>query len=138
MPTPGVYVTNLREVRAVLRKIHPDLVPVLRDELKTAASTTVVPRAQANVPKRSGAAAGSIRATSGGNTIYINAGRAKVPYYGWLDFGGFLTPTGRRFNTQYRPIYPRGRYIYPAIDASGAELAQAAGQAVDRVTSRLN
>ena len=32
----GVYVSNLGEVRKYLRKIHPDLVPVLREDLKSA------------------------------------------------------------------------------------------------------
>lgn len=131
---PGVYVTNLREVRAYLRKLHPDLLPVLRNELKTAVTTTVVPSAKSRVPTRSGAAAGSIRATSGGNTVYLVAGNAKAPYYGWLDFGGTLRPVGRRRNTQYRPKVTQGRYLYPAIAEASRPLVEAAGRAVDRIT----
>ena len=135
---PGVYVTNLREVRRWMRKLHPDLVPVLRNELKTAINATVVPNVRRNVPRRSGRAANSVRATSGGNTLYINAGNAKAPYFGWLDFGGELRGRGRgRAQTISRPVLKRGRYVYPGIDASQARLAEAAGRAVDRIIRTL-
>jgi hypothetical protein len=39
----GVYVSNLAEVRKYLRKIHPDLVPVLREDLKSAIILNTLP-----------------------------------------------------------------------------------------------
>jgi hypothetical protein len=128
-----VYVTNLREVRAWMRKLHPDLVPVLRDRLKGAVTTTVVPNVRKNMPQRSGRAKASVRAVSGGNTIYVVHGSKKAPHVGWLDFGGALKPTGKRRGFQQRPVVKRGRYMYPGIDASSAALADAAGRAVDSV-----
>jgi hypothetical protein len=129
---PQVYVTNLREVRAYLRRVHPQLVPVLRDRLKDVVRTTVVPNVRRNMPERTGRARESVRPVSAGNTIYVVEGNAKAPYVGWLDFGGALKPTGKRRNFQQRPVVKRGRYMYPGIDASSARLAEAAGKAVDQ------
>lgn len=129
---PGVYVTNLREVRGFLRKVHPDLVPVLRDELKTAVNVYTVPTIAQRVPRKTGNAASNVRARSGGNTVYIVAGTAKAPYFGWLDFGGMLKPTGDRRNFIFRPMYRKGRYVYAGIAATGGQLVKAAGNAVDR------
>lgn len=136
MASDVVYLTGLKEVRKFLRDFAPDLVPVLRDELKIAADTTVVSNIKGRVPSRSGIAAGSVRAVSGGNTIYVKAGGAKARYFGWLDFGGHLRPTGRRFNNQFRPVIKSGRYIYPGIKAGKLRLAMGAKKAVDTVARR--
>jgi hypothetical protein len=133
MPSPGLYVQNLAEVQAWLRQFEPRLVPALRDELKRAVNTTVKQAVVRRVPKRSGTAAASVRGGSGGNTVYIIAGSAKAPYFGWLDFGGYLRPTGRRRNTISRPKVTTGRYLYPGIAESGPVLVEAAGRAVDRI-----
>ena len=50
----GVYVSNLAEVRKYLRKIHPDLVPVLREDLKSAIIQNTLPAIMRRVPKKSG------------------------------------------------------------------------------------
>lgn len=134
---PGVYVTNLAEVRKYLRKIHPTLVPVLRNELKTAIDTYTVPQIRNRVPRRTGNAAANVRSRSGGNTLYIVAGTAKARYFGWLDFGGTLKGRGRgRNQTISRPILRKGRYVYPGIAASSGALVRGAGKAVDKVLSR--
>lgn len=134
---PGVYVTNLREVRQLLSRIEPNLLPVLRNELQAAVETTVLPgifRRLPTGPDKGGHVRQSVKATGGGNTVYIQAGTsARYAYYGWLDFGGTLKPTGKRRNTQRRPIKKSGRYIYPSIAEASDKLAIAAGRAVDRV-----
>ncbi len=137
MPPPGVYAKGLRELRRDLRKVAPELLPLLRDELKKAVDTTVVPRARAKMPRITGAAQDSVRAVSGGNTVFIRAGGAKVPYYGWLDFGGTLAKVGLRRNEQYRSILKSGRYLYPAIAESSSALANAAAEASDTVLDRF-
>jgi hypothetical protein len=132
--TTGVYVQNLGEVRKYLRKLHPDLVPVLRNDLKSAVTAIVVPNIRARVPKRTGRAQGNIRAVSKGNSIVIVAGTGKVAYFGWLDFGGELKGRGRAKNqTITRPFLTKGRYVYPGIAATEPRIVQAAGQAVDRI-----
>lgn len=133
MPAAGVYVTNLKEVRRVLTKIQPDLLPVLRKEIKGVIDQTVVPRARGRIPQRSGRAAGSIRSSAGGNWFYVVGGSARVPYFGWLDYGGTLAPTGRRRNTQHRDFIRKGRYLWPAVEASVDQMVAGAGRAVDKV-----
>lgn len=138
MPEPsGVYVTNLGEVRKYLRKLHPDLVPVLRNELKSTVNAIVVPNIRARVPKRTGRAQANIRSQSKGNSIVVVAGTGRVAYFGWLDFGGELKNRGRNKNqTIKRPFLPRGRYVYPGIKATEPTIVQAAGRAVDRILSK--
>lgn len=134
---PGVYVTNLREVRAVLKKIHPDLLPVLRNELQGAVEVSILPEIMRQVPTgpdKGGHVRQSIKATGSANTIYIQGGTtSRYGYYGWLEFGGTLGPVGKRRNTQHRPIVKGGHWFYPTIKRNADKLALAAGRAVDRV-----
>jgi len=135
--TSGVYVQNLAEVRKYLRKLHPDLVPVLREELKSAVNSIVVPNIRQRVPKRTGRAQGNIRSQSKGNSIVIVAGTGRVAYFGWLDFGGELKGRGRGKNQKItRPFLTKGRYVYPGIAATEPRIVQAAGQAVDKIIKR--
>lgn len=127
--------TGIREARRALRRVAPEALPALRDELKKVAAP-VVADIRANVPVRSGAARDSVRVTGGGNVVYLNAGRASVPYFGWLDFGGRLLPKGKRRGTQYRPVLNSGRYIYPAISRHGAQIQQGALKAIDAATRK--
>jgi len=131
----GVYVSNLAEVRKYLRKIHPDLVPVLREDLKSAIIQNTLPAILRKIPKKSGYAQFTLKARSGGNTLYVLAGgkSSVAPYYGWLDFGGTLKGRGRgRNQTIVRPIIKRGRYVYPGILETQQRLVEAAGRAVDK------
>lgn len=131
----GVYVSNLAEVRKYLRKIHPDLVPVLREDLKAAIIQNTLPSIMRKVPKKSGYAQFTVKARSGGNTLYVLAGgkSSVAPYFGWLDFGGTLKGLGRgRNQTITRPIIKRGRYVYPGILETQQRLVEAAGKAVDK------
>jgi hypothetical protein len=131
----GVYVSNLAEVRKYLRKIHPDLVPVLREDLKSAIITNTLPAIIRRVPTKSNRARFTVKARSGGNTLYVLAGgkSSAAPYFGWLDFGGSLKNRGPgRNQTIIRPIIQRGRYVYPGILETQNRLVEAAGRAVDK------
>lgn len=131
----GVYVSNLAQVRKYLRQIHPDLVPVLREDLKSAIIQTTIPNIIQRVPTKSNKARFTIKARSGGNTLYVLAGgkSSVAPYFGWLDFGGTLKGRGRgRNQTIVRPIIKKGRYVYPGIMATQQSLVIAAGKAVDK------
>ena len=117
--------------------MDPELLKELRGELKKAAEPIAqdarrrVKRSIKNRSRSTGRAAASIRITAGGNRIRIVGGKKRVPYYGWLDFGGTLHPSGGRRNLQTRPIIRRGRYIYPAIDAGLPDVVRR----VDRVVN---
>lgn len=131
----GVYISNLAEVRKYLQKIHPDLVPVLREDLKAAIIVNTLPAIIQRVPKISNAARYTIKARSGGNTLYVIAGgkSSAAPYFGWLDFGGTLRNRGPgRNQTIVRPIIKYGRYVYPGIRQTQDRLVEAAGRAVDK------
>lgn len=137
----GVYVTNLAQVRKYLRKIHPDLVPVLREDLKSAIILNTLPAIMRKVPSRSNRARFTLKARSAGNTLYVLAGgkSSVAPYFGWLDFGGTLKNRGPgRNQTIVRPIIRRGRYVYPGIIETQQRLVEAAGKAVDKAIRSAN
>lgn len=109
---------------------------MLRERLKDAARP-IVADAKANTPigrqswdRHPGRARASLRITAGGNKVFIAGGKASVPYYGWLDFGGDLRPKGGRHNLIRRHHKDRGRYIYPAIDKNIQRVINAVDDAV--------
>lgn len=88
--------------------------------------------------KRStGRLARSVRVLSSTKGVYIRGGSARVPYYGWRDFGGTLRPVGGRHNTQVRPFIKRGRYIYPAIDETRPQILRAVRSAYEEAVERV-
>ena len=151
MAVAAVHVTGLRELRAALRTIDKEIAGELREGLKDAANI-ISDDARQQVPSRSGKAAASIRAVSGGNTIYIKGGGARVPYYGWLEFGGRL-PTkrpatkkalfwsGADHPSKYargskRDKIAEGRYIYPTVERNVPKLVQATAEAFDSARAK--
>lgn len=151
MPGAEIHATGLRELRAAIRRVDKSLLPELREELKDAVN--IVSRdVAASVPKKTGRAAASVRATSSGNTIFLKAGGARVPYFGWLDFGGRLPDKSvpgrnamdggslmhpvKRVKGANRPKLRDGRYIYPAIRRNTPQLVDAAGDAVEKAARK--
>jgi len=124
----GVHITGLRELRGALRRADPAVAQAFQKELK-AVGMKVAADARKSVPVDSGLAKASIRAVSGGNRIFIAGGKARVPYYGWLDFGGVLGRSGGRRNRQVRKKMQKGRFIYPAIDKNERFIIRAADRA---------
>lgn len=142
MPSDGVYVTGLADVRRDLRKLgDAEQLSEVRDALKQGADI-VASDARRRIPRRSGRAAESVRATAGGNKAYVQGGKSSVPYYGWLDFGsrhakhGEPRSVGPWAGTGAGPA--KGRFIYPAIDSRIEEVARYVGQAIDRVAQRMD
>lgn len=151
MATAEINVTGLAELRRALRKIDASILPELRDGLKGAADI-VVRDVQGRMPKRSGRAAGSVRSVASGNTIYVKGGGAKVPYFGWLEFGGQLP--GHHYRTKRAmwwpgaahpvahaegaslPKVPDGRYIRPTIKRRERDIVEAAGDAFDNAARK--
>jgi hypothetical protein len=132
----------LADLRRALRKAEQvDNLGQLRDGLKKAANI-VADDAKSRVPVRSGAARGSLRATAGGNRAYVVGGKAKVPYYGWLDFGSRSPRTGNP-----RSVGPwagsgtgpaKGRFIYAALDDRERQVVEAVSDAVNDALNRLD
>lgn len=136
MATDGVRVDGLKELRRALGRIDPSLQKSLRSRLKDVGDR-VADRARGLMPSRSGRARSSVKAGVSGNRAYVQGGRKTVPYYGWLDYGGVLKPTGRRRNTISRPVAKQGRYLYPAIESSRALIERGASEAFDETKREL-
>lgn len=136
-----VRVEGLADLRRTLRKLEQvDDLAQLRDGMKAAADI-VAQEAKSRVPVRSGRARDSIRATAGGNRAFVVGGKARVPYYGWLDFGSRTPRTGNP-----RRVGPwtgsgvgpdKGRFIYAAIDAKERQVTEAVEKAVADAMRRL-
>lgn len=105
------FVRNLRALDAGLPK-------ALRRSQNRAAAV-VVEWARPRVPRRSGRAAGSIRAASTARATRVREGSARVPYMPWLDFGGRTGP--RR--SVVRPYRREGRYVWAALAATRDQVA---------------
>lgn len=129
MPTVDpVKVTGLREFQAALKAIDGESQKLLRVVLNEAAEVVAV-EARRRMPRRSGRAEGSVRARSSQREAIVMGGSKKVPYVGWLEFGGRI---GRDKSVK-RPYRAEGRYIYPAIANQRAEITRALSEGLVRV-----
>ncbi len=152
MAIAEVNITGLKELRRALNKVDKTIAAELREGLKDSVNI-ISADVRAHIPKNTGRAAASVRAVSRGNTIYLVGGKASVPYFGWLDFGGQLPD--KRPNTKkalawsglvnaqgspkgvmssrgaYRPVLKQGRYIYPGVERNMPKVIDAAGDAFD-------
>lgn len=132
-----IKVVGLNEFRKGLRTLDRDLPKGVRLALNDAANM-LIDATRPKIPRRTGAAAASLRAQSTQTTARVAVGGPKAPYYPWLDFGG---RTGRKHSV-VRPFYKAGRYIYPtlaeqqdkiqaAMLAALTKLAESSGVEVD-------
>lgn len=112
-----VRIQGLRELQAALKQMDGESQKQLRVALNSVAETVVAGAAR-RVPRKTGRAAASLRARSSQREAAITGGSKKVPYYGWLDFGGRV---GRN-KTVNRPVVKSGRYLWPTIAANRESL----------------
>lgn len=136
MPAAEVHIEGLAELRRGLKAIDAQLVKDLRKEFLPIAAL-VAEAARAKVPQRTGEAAASIRGGVSGNYAYVSGGKKSVPYYGWLDFGSRTPRTGARGpwkGTGAGP--PRGRFIYPAVDANLSTIERLAGEGIQAICDK--
>lgn len=116
----AIKIDGLNEFVRNLRKLDADLPKTLRVAFNTAADI-VVAYARPKVPRRSGRAAGSIKARSTRTAVRVSAGGRRAPYYPWLDFGGRV---GRKKSVK-RPFIGDGRYLYAGLHAERDRIAAA-------------
>lgn len=109
MTGEAIRVTGLKEFQRNLKKLDAELPKALRMAFNGAADV-VVNEARPRVAKRSGRAAGTVKARSTQTASRVVGGGNKAPYYPWLDFGGRV---GRKRSVS-RPFLKHGRYIYDA------------------------
>ncbi|HEY0700296.1 MAG TPA: HK97 gp10 family phage protein [Micromonospora sp.] len=126
--TDAIRVEGLSKFARALRKVDADAPKGLRIALNTGAQV-VVDAAKARVPRRSGQAAGSLKARSTRTAVRVSGGGARVPYYPWLDFGGRV---GRSRSVR-RPFLREGRYLYRAYFDNQDRLADTLAKALTDV-----
>lgn len=106
-----VEITGLKELKKQLKQVDKDAPKELRKAANQAADL-VAGEAKTRVPHRRGAARKTIKAASTQTAARVAGGSKKVPYYGWLDFGGTIRPyPNQRIKRPYRR---KGRYIWSA------------------------
>lgn len=126
-----IKVTGLKELQGRLKAIDAGAGPALRKVLNASADL-IVTETPKWVPKQTGRAAGSIRASSTQNKARVTEGGSRARWMAWLDFGG------KRPGRGGRPYRKHGRYIYytlgkrrdditKGLEAGLAELVKAAG-----------
>lgn len=124
MPEP-VQVQGLREFTRSLKKLDADLPKALRVGMNEAVDI-VIGYAKPKIPKRTGAAAATLKAKSTQTAARISAGGKRAPYYPWLDFGG-KGPEGR---PAQRTFHKEGRYVWKGLVVKRDEFTAALGRAL--------
>lgn len=114
---PEIIVSGIADVQRALRGVSADLPKELR-KVNLAAAETVRDAARGRAPSRSGKLRASIAARAEQRGASVKGGGARVPYFGFIDFGGSV---GRN-NSVTRPFIRKGRIIYPAIDDKRDEI----------------
>lgn len=117
MQDAKIAVEGLAEVNRGLRKLSSDAPKQLRLSLNEIADF-LVGKIQPDIPRRTGAAAKSLKAKSTRTSARIGVGGKRAPYYPWLDFGG---RTGRNRSVK-RPFLKEGRYVYPTLRRERPEI----------------
>lgn len=126
MPVPEpIKIDGLREFQKALKDMDGETQKKLKAVLDDAARV-VVGGASGRVPSRTGRARASVRARSSQREARVMGGSAKVPYYGFLDFGGSVGPN----KTTKRPFVKEGRYMYPAFHANRDSIYRALQQSI--------
>jgi hypothetical protein len=82
-----IKIEGLAEFQRNLRKLDSDLPKMLRIAFNDATGL-VIDYARPRVARRSGRAAGTVKAKSTRTAARVSAGGRRAPYYPWLDFGG--------------------------------------------------
>lgn len=139
MTDAQIKIDGLNEFVRSIKRLDADMPKVLRVGFNNAANI-VVAYAKPKVPRKTGAAAGTIKATSTQTLVRVSEGSKRVPYMPWLDFGGTI---GRRTAKKrkaaggtgrtgpHRLFIKEGRYIW-------AGLAHEHDKVIDAVQQALN
>jgi hypothetical protein len=132
-----IKIDGLRQFQAALKQMDGETQKQLKVVLDDAARTVSTGAAR-RVPRRSGRAAASVRPRSSQREARVMGGSAKVPYYGFIDFGGRVgrkKSVSRRFIAEGRYMYPTFHAnrdsIYAALQKSLIQLAENAGLGVN-------
>ena len=120
-----ISVEGLAEFNRALRKIDGEAPKQLRIALNSVADL-LVQKTVPTIPRRTGAAAKSLKAKSTRTSARVSVGGRRAPYYPWLDFGG-KTGIGK---SVVRPFYSEGRYLYPTLRKIRPQIADQLERAI--------
>lgn len=116
MAAPQVGIIGVKALLKDLNAIGADTGPLAK-AFSAAGKKAVAPvatLARSSLPQSNDILAGDIR-TSGTRTgASVRMGRARVPWAGWVEFGG-TRPQGPS-DRSARPYRPSGRYLFPAAE----------------------
>jgi hypothetical protein len=118
--TDHITIAGIKEFQRALRDMDAELPKQLRLVFNEATGLVVdwaVPR----IPRKTGRAAGSVKARSSQREARVAIGGRKAPYMPWLDFGGEGKRPGR---PGPRPFIHKGRYLYAGLDARRDEVTK--------------
>jgi hypothetical protein len=113
--TEAIEIKGIRELQAALRQAGADLPKQLR-LVHNDAVDLVLDYARPRFPKKSGRAAGSLKARSSQRESRIALGGRRAPYAPGLDFGG-----GR---PQFPPYQRGGRYVYKGLEVQRDKIVE--------------
>lgn len=135
-----VQVEGLREFRSAIRKVDSDLPKDMRRAMRHDVADPVARRVRSRVPVgpgRGGHWRDIIRGGATQRNAYVQWGRAKVPYAGWVEFGGQLPSkaSGRPARVR-RPTVKDGRFVYPTVRENAPMAREAAARVLNQTMRR--
>lgn len=137
MVSPGVEIEGLAEFRRALKRVDDDLPKDLRATMRRQVADPVALRVKSQVPVLTGTWRSTIRGGATARTAYIQWGRAKVPYAGWMEFGGQLPSQRSGRPARYvRRRVGRGYYVHPEVERARPLASAAAERALEQVMRR--
>lgn len=125
-------VEGMWEFRKALRAVDTEFPKQLRKGLNAVAEMVADEAAQ-RVPVDTGALRSSIRARSTQSEGRVVMGRARVPYAGWIEFGGTIAPRGAPV---LRPYVKEGRYLFPSADEMQAKIRKESAKLLNKFADK--
>lgn len=123
-----VRVQGLREFGKSLKQLDADAPKGLRLAANEAAGL-LIDKTRPLIPRKTGKAAGSLKARSTRTMVRVSMGGPRAPHAAWLDFGGRV---GRNRSVS-RPFIKEGRYLYPTYHANHDEFERVLQTALVKV-----
>lgn len=126
-----IRVEGLKQLARALKDLDPQMAKELRLANKAAASV-VAEDAAMRAPVLTGRLRKSIRALGQARSSTVAEGSAKVPYAGFIDFGGTIKPQGIM-----RPFIKTGRILFPALAAKTPQVMDIYERKINEIVSKF-
>jgi len=124
-----IKVEGLKEFSRGLRKLDTEAPKQLRIALNGSA-TLLADKTRPKIPSDTGAARGSVKASSTRTSARVAIGGRRAPYLPWLDFGGQGRRPGRPAARQFRKD---GRYVFVTLEQIQGEITRSLEDGIRQV-----